>query len=92
MLALQLGTRGKGPLRVLCLGAHSDDIEIGCGGTVTQWAMDYPKARFIWAVFSGDPVRIGETRAASQALLGTNARVEFRLYEFRDAWISLCSI
>jgi len=34
MLRLELPRRTKGPLQVLCLGAHSDDIEIGCGGTI----------------------------------------------------------
>ena len=81
-----LNLRLVDPSTFLCIGAHADDIEIGCGGTVTQWAADYPKARFIWAVFSGNQVRIAETRAASQALLGSGARVEFRLHEFRDAF------
>ena len=38
MLRLELPRRTKEPLRVLCLGAHSDDIEIGCGGTLLDLA------------------------------------------------------
>src|SRR6185295_6252779 len=60
-------------------------IEIGCGGALAQWAASYPKARFVWAVFSGNPVRIAETRAASRALLG-EGRVDLRLHGFRDSF------
>ena len=54
---------------VLCLGAHCDDIEIGCGGTLIELAHRHPGIAFHWVVFSGDPVREQETRAAATALL-----------------------
>jgi LmbE family N-acetylglucosaminyl deacetylase len=61
---------------VLCLGAHCDDIEIGCGGTLMELRSRYPQLKFIWVVFSGDAVREPETRAAAAALLGANATLE----------------
>lgn len=55
------------PLTILCLGAHSDDIEIGCGGTILRLAQQYPKCIFHWVVFSAIGVRAEEAkRAASQ--------------------------
>lgn len=55
---------------VLCLGAHCDDIEIGCGGTLMELQKRYPGLHFEWLVFSGDAVREAETRAAAVQLLG----------------------
>jgi LmbE family N-acetylglucosaminyl deacetylase len=82
MLSLQLAD----PRTFLCIGAHCDDIEIGCGGTLSHWAQLYPQARFVWAVFAGDAVRVGESRSAARALLGESTRVEFRLHEFQDSY------
>jgi LmbE family N-acetylglucosaminyl deacetylase len=61
---------------VLCLGAHCDDIEIGCGGTLVELRERHPELRFIWVVFSSDPVRERETRAAAAALLGNAVTVD----------------
>ena len=52
-------------LNVLCLGAHSDDIEIGCGGTILRLANEYPDAVFRWVVFSAAGVREAEARRAA---------------------------
>jgi LmbE family N-acetylglucosaminyl deacetylase len=52
MLQLLLNQSTRSPLKVLCLGAHSDDIEIGCGGTLMKLAASYKKAHFYWVVFS----------------------------------------
>ena len=55
--------------RVLCLGAHSDDIEIGCGGTVLRLVQESPATEFYWAVFSGDAERKTEARNSAEAFL-----------------------
>jgi LmbE family N-acetylglucosaminyl deacetylase len=73
------------PPTVLCLGAHCDDIEIGCGATLVRWAREYPNARFLWAIFSGDAERIAESRAAARLLLPGD-RCELRFFEFRDTY------
>ena len=52
------------PLQVLCLGAHADDIEIGCGGTVLRLAASYPRARFTWVVLSARGERRREAECA----------------------------
>jgi LmbE family N-acetylglucosaminyl deacetylase len=82
MRSLQLAD----PRTILCIGAHCDDIEIGCGGTLALWSQRFPNALFVWAIFSGDRPRVAESRAAARALLGESAHVEFRLHEFRDSF------
>ena len=69
---------------ILCLGAHCDDIEIGCGATLVRWSREYPNARFVWVVFSSDDLRSSETRAAAARLLGAAANVDLRFHRFRD--------
>jgi LmbE family N-acetylglucosaminyl deacetylase len=71
---------------VLCLGAHCDDIEIGCGATLVRWAREYPGVRFVWAVFAGEPERVQESRAAAAHLLDGRAQVELRFFAFPDRY------
>ncbi|MGZ4316802.1 MAG: PIG-L deacetylase family protein [Gaiellaceae bacterium] len=65
---------------VLCLGAHCDDIEIGCGGTLLRLVEANPALRVDWVVFSSDERRAAEARAGAAAFLagaaGTNVAVE----------------
>lgn len=74
------------PKTILCIGAHCDDIEIGCGGTLALWAQRYPRARFIWAIFAAGSPRAEESRTAARALLGQSAHVDFELFDFRDSY------
>ncbi len=55
--------------KVLLLGAHCDDIEIGAGGLLDQLARARPQARFHWVSFSADGEREAETRTAARRLL-----------------------
>ena len=57
MMSLSLAKKGSEPLTVLCLGAHSDDIEIGCGGTLLQLRNLYGKLKVHWVVLSATGVR-----------------------------------
>lgn len=86
MLPFRLGTDAA-PLRtVLCLGAHCDDVEIGCGGAVLRLIEDHPDLAVHWVVFSGTPLRREEARrAAEQALAGTRQR-QITLHEFSDGF------
>jgi LmbE family N-acetylglucosaminyl deacetylase len=71
---------------VLCLGAHSDDIEIGCGGTVLRLIELFPKARFHWVVFSGNHRRADEARASAVDFLAAAADPDVRTLDFRDGF------
>jgi LmbE family N-acetylglucosaminyl deacetylase len=70
---------------VLCIGAHCDDIEIGCGGTLVRWAREYPRVRFVWAVFGREDVRDQESRTAAKKLL-EGASCDLRFFEFRSSY------
>lgn len=78
---------GSSPLNVLCLGAHSDDIEIGCGGTILQLSEKYPDCVFHWVVFSAVGVRETEARAAAARFVPAN-RLKGPLFKaFPDAFM-----
>lgn len=86
MIQLDLGLKKDGPLKILCLGSHSDDIEIGCGGTILRLIQEYSGATFYWVVFSATGVRGAEARRASELFAGS--RIErLILKEFRDGFM-----
>lgn len=55
--------------RILMLGAHCDDIEIGCGGTILKLCAEHPDLEVTWAVFCSTPQRSLEARASAAAFL-----------------------
>jgi LmbE family N-acetylglucosaminyl deacetylase len=75
-----------GPLRLLCLGAHPDDIEIGCGGTVLRLLAEHPGSSVDWVVFSADGERRGEAEASAAEFLSGAARKRVLLHRFRDGF------
>jgi LmbE family N-acetylglucosaminyl deacetylase len=83
MLKLDLGIRGRG-LRVLCLGAHSDDLEIGCAGTILEWLATYPDMEVTWVVLSASGQRADEARLSANALLDGARRKRILLHELAD--------
>jgi LmbE family N-acetylglucosaminyl deacetylase len=86
MIPLNLNKKGSGPLTILCLGAHSDDIEIGCGGTILRLAEEYTTCVFHWAVFGASGVREAEARRASELFAGS--RLKSRLLKtFQDGFM-----
>jgi LmbE family N-acetylglucosaminyl deacetylase len=70
MIHLNLDGGPNKSLQVLCLGSHSDDIEIGCGGTILRLAEQYPGCVFHWVVFSAIGVREVEARRAASLFAG----------------------
>jgi len=66
MISLNLRGGSAGKLQILCLGCHSDDIEIGCGGTILKLADQYPGCVFHWVVFSAVGVRGEEAQLAAE--------------------------
>ena len=75
-----------GPLRVLCLGAHADDLEIGCGGTVLTLLEGFPAAEVTWIVFSGDALRGAEARESAEVWLRAAGRRTVVVKSFRDGF------
>ncbi len=85
MNGLVLTPRGRA-LQVLCLGAHSDDIEIGCGGTVRTLIASHPGIEFDWVVLSALGERRREAEAGAAAFLSGAARASVTVEEFRDGY------
>ena len=69
MLSLRFGPELPGSLRVLCLGAHSDDIEIGCGGTILRLLHSYKNCEVTWVVFSAKAQRRHEALCSARRFL-----------------------
>jgi LmbE family N-acetylglucosaminyl deacetylase len=86
MLDLLLGRSG-GPLRILCLGAHCDDIEIGCGGTVLRLLAERPGSTVHWMALSSNAEREREARTAAAAFLTDAADSQVVIKQFRDGYL-----
>lgn len=85
MLPLKLREDAGHSLRLLCLGAHSDDIEIGCGGTLLQMLARRSQVEVTWVVFSGGAgVREREARDSAAVFLAGAGRCDVRVHRFRD--------
>lgn len=85
MMNLNLGRKSAEPRIILCLGAHSDDIEIGCGGTLLQLRMSGAKLRFHWVVFSAEGVRLQEAREAADSFT-SGSELRFVVKDYRDGF------
>lgn len=72
--------------KILCLGAHSDDIEIGCGGTVLRLLHEYPGLTFHWVIFSAIPVRKQEALNSADLFLQNAKEKQVVVKDFRDAF------
>jgi len=72
--------------KVLALGAHCDDIEIGCGGTMLRLAAD-PSNEITWVVFSSDLARAAEATRAFDAFCGQGPNRRLVIHEFRDGYL-----
>jgi LmbE family N-acetylglucosaminyl deacetylase len=85
MHGLDFRPRG-GRLRVLCLGAHSDDIEIGCGGLVLSLIDRSRSVEFDWVVFSASGAREREASRSAAMFLKGARRARVVVEKFRDGF------
>jgi len=85
MKGLQLAARGD-RLSLLCLGAHSDDIEIGAGATLLSLIDRGVRLDVRWCVLSGGSEREREARASATDFLSHAASAEVEVMPFRDGF------
>jgi LmbE family N-acetylglucosaminyl deacetylase len=69
---------------ILCIGAHCDDIEIGCGGSLLTLFNSRKDLQITWAIFSGNKQRKDEARASAESLFADELGVTLSLHDFPD--------
>lgn len=86
MISLRLDPADPQRLGLLLLGAHADDIEIGCGGSVLQLLRRYPGSSVTWIVFSAPGPRAAEARASAAEFLANASARDVRTLDFRESF------
>jgi LmbE family N-acetylglucosaminyl deacetylase len=86
MMPLHLIIPHHDNLKVLCLGAHCDDIEIGCGGTVLRLIESFPNIAFYWTVLSSNEQRRSEAYESARDFLSGVQQREIVVAEFRESY------
>lgn len=87
MFSLPFGSSAQPLQRLLCLGAHCDDIEIGCGGTLLKLVAAYPCLHVDWVVFTSNPERAAEAVASAQVFLQPLQSKVVQILTFRDGFL-----
>lgn len=86
MLKLNLIKYKDVAIKILCLGAHSDDIEIGCGGTILRLLEEVEKVEVKWIVFSANDKRDEEAEKSAKMFLGKARRKNLIVKHFRESY------
>jgi len=86
VLPIAFPTSRRSPRRLLLLGAHSDDIEIGCGGTILRLLAEWKNLEVYWVVFGAQAQRVDEAVKSAQLLLGERTRKTIVTKGFRDGY------
>jgi LmbE family N-acetylglucosaminyl deacetylase len=87
VLGLSLARDPTRPLRVLAIGAHADDIEIGCGGTILRLVAEHPGLEVDWLVLSGAGGRAGEAADSAAAFCDGAGDTQVAVERFRDGFL-----
>lgn len=86
MFGLSLDEKSNSACKVLCLGAHSDDIEIGCGGAVLKLIEGHGNMQFYWVVFSSEGLRADEADKSANSFLKGVKEKNIVIKNFRDGF------
>jgi len=83
-LPIQLDCR---PLNILCIGAHADDIEIGCGGTILKLLQTHPGSRVVWVILTAKGDRKKEAMRSAAAFLRKARSTKIVTKAFRESYL-----
>jgi LmbE family N-acetylglucosaminyl deacetylase len=86
MLRLLPDIKSDRMYKILCLGAHCDDIEIGCGGTILRLSEQHKNLSFHWVVFSSDDTRAREAQKGAAAFLESAGDATVDIKSFRNGY------
>lgn len=86
MFLLNINKRSNSHIRILCLGAHSDDIDIGCGGTILRFLNEFNDVEIYWVVFGAKGQRKIEARKSARLFLKDAKKKEVIIKTFRDGF------
>jgi len=92
MLKLNFNDTNSSIYKVLCLGSHCDDIEIGCGGTILRLIENYPNIEFYWVVFSSNSQREPEAYQSANSFLKKAKAKTIVIKKFRDGFFPFIGI
>lgn len=87
MLSLGFAKPENSPYKILCLGSHCDDIEIGCGGTILKLLRNNRNTAFYWVVLSSDERRAKEARESANTFLQSARHKNIIIESFRDGFL-----
>ena len=87
MLGFALEAFARPIERVLAIGCHADDIEIGCGGTLIALTRAHPGLAITWVVLAAPGERAAEARASAETFLAGAAESDVQVHEFRDGFL-----
>jgi LmbE family N-acetylglucosaminyl deacetylase len=87
MLGIPLAAIAQSVERVLAIGCHADDLEIGCGGTLLVLTRARPELDVTWVVLAAPGERADEAREAAGAFLASAGRTDVRVHSFRDGFL-----
>lgn len=73
-------------LKVLCLGAHPDDIDIGCGATILRLIEEVDEVQFYWVVFSGEAKRCKEAHKSANTFLKETESKKIYIQRFKESY------
>jgi LmbE family N-acetylglucosaminyl deacetylase len=85
-MKIEFVLKKRDSLKILCLGAHGDDIEIGCGGAILKLASEYRNAEVKWVVFSSKGQRKDEVLASAHGFLRDVKRKQVVVENYKDGY------
>ena len=92
MIGLNIVEPTDRPIGIFCIGAHSDDIEIGAGGAILELARRYPTARIAWHVLAARGARADEARKSAAIFTEGYSHAEVHIHEFTDGSLRLSTV